>query len=76
MDRLRLTPYYRFEKLNTQSRVPEGYDKDPARDREIHTAGLEFRPITNIVIKGEHQWNRNQAGTGINQFNINLGYNF
>ena len=73
---LRLTPYYRFEKLNTQSRVPEGYDKDPARDREIHTAGLEFRPITNIVIKGEHQWNRNQAGTGINQFNINLGYNF
>jgi len=75
-DKLRLTPYYRFERLNTQSRVPEGYERNPAHDIRIHTAGLEFRPIVNIVIKGEHQWNRDQAGTGVNQFNINLGYNF
>jgi len=75
-DRLRVTPYYRFEKLNTQSRVPQGYAQDPAQNRSIHTAGLEFRPITNIVIKAENQWNRNRAGTGVNQFNINLGYNF
>lgn len=75
-DAIRLTPYYRFEKINTQSSVPESYAKDPAKDRKIHTAGLEFRPITNIVVKGEHQWHRNEAGTGINQVNINLGYNF
>jgi len=75
-DKLRLTPYYRFETLNTQSSVPAGYVKDPAKDRKIHTAGVEFRPITNIAIKGDYQWNRNQAGTGVNQFNVNLGYNF
>jgi hypothetical protein len=75
-DTLRLTPYYRFEKINTQSRVPEGFEQNPAQDRRIHTAGIEFRPITNIAIKGEYQWDRNKAGTGINQFNVNLGYNF
>jgi len=75
-DAIRLTPYYQFEKINTQSSVPAGYAKDPAKDRKIHTAGLEFRPITNIVVKGEYQWHRNEAGTGINQVNINMGYNF
>ena len=75
-DKLRLTPYYRFEKLNTQSSVPAGYEKDPAKDRKIHTAGLELRPITNIALKGDYQWNRDRAGTGVNQFNVNFGYNF
>lgn len=75
-DKMRLTPYYRFEKLNTQSRVPAGYAQNPVQNRTIHTTGLEFRPITNIVIKGDYQWNQNQAGTGVNQFNVNLGYNF
>ena len=75
-DTIHLTPYYRFEKLNTQSSVPAGYEKDPSQEKKIHTAGLEFRPITNIVIKSDYQWHRNRAGTGINQFNINLGYNF
>ena len=73
---IRLTPYYRFEKLNTQHQVPDGYAKNPAQDKTIHTLGVEFRPIVNIAIKSEHQWVRNQASTGVNQFNINLGYNF
>lgn len=73
---MRLSPYYRFEKLNTQASVPQGFASDPARDRSYHTGGIEFRPIANIAIKGDYQWIRNEALTGLNQFNINLGYSF
>ncbi len=75
-DSMRLSPYYRFEKLNSQASIPEGFIKDPARDRSYHTAGIEFRPIPNIAIKGDYQWFRNEALTGFNQFNVNMGYSF
>ena len=73
---VRLMPYYRFEALDTQAQVPSGFFRDPARDRMFHTLGLELKPIPNIVIKSDFQWNRNRAKTGLDQFNIAMGYNF
>ena len=73
---LGLSPYYRFEQLNTQNKVPLGFSTDPARDGTFNTLGLEFKPIFNIVVKSDYQWNRNQAGTGRNQWNLALGYSF
>ncbi len=72
----RLTPYYRFEKLNPQAEVPPGFSFEPALDRKFHTLGLEFRPIHNITIKSDYQWLRNAARSGLNQFNVGLGYAF
>ncbi len=71
-----VTPYYRFEKLNTQDEVAPGFTSDPVRDGTFHTLGVEFRPISNIVVKSDYQWLRNPARTGVNQFNILLGYSF
>jgi hypothetical protein len=71
-----LTPYYRFENVNTQEEVPPGFVADPVRDGTFHTTGLEFRPITNIVVKSDYQWIQNPLKTGVNQFNIALGYSF
>jgi uncharacterized coiled-coil protein SlyX len=71
-----LTPYIRFEKINTQSSVPSGFEKDPAQDRTIWTFGAEYHPIFNVVIKADYQQISNQAGTGLNQFNIGMGYSF
>lgn len=73
---VRLMPYYRAEILDTQAQVPAGYLRNPARDRSFHTLGLELKPITNIVIKADYQWNRNRAKTGLDQFNVAMGYNF
>ncbi len=71
-----LTPYYRFEKLNTHHELPPGVAADPAQDKTLHTLGLEFKPIYNVVIKSDYQWTRNKARTGLNQFNVGLGYSF
>lgn len=75
-ERMALSPYYRFESLDTQHEVPAGFFRNPARDRYFHTLGLEFKPILGIVIKGDYQWARNEANTGLNQFNLVLGYAF
>ncbi len=71
-----LMPFYRFEALNTQEEVPAGFTANLARDRTFHTLGLEFKPIRNIVLKADYQWLRNEAESGVNQFNLGLGYSF
>ncbi len=75
-DSYSLTPFYRFERLNTQDDLAPGLVGQPAFLRSFHTTGLAFKPIPEIVIKGDYQWIRNQARTGVNQFNLVLGYAF
>ncbi len=75
-ERIGLTPYYRFERLNTQDEVPPGFFGNPIRNGIFHSLGLELRPIYNIVLKSDYQWTRNEANTGLNQYNIALGYAF
>jgi hypothetical protein len=71
-----VTPYVRYEHVDTQHDVPEGFSRDLTRDGDFKTFGLDFKPIPNVVIKTEYQWLTNAAGTGRNQFNLNLGYSF
>jgi len=76
MREMSVTPFYRFEMLDTQAGVAPGSTKDPARDRTFHTFGASFAPIPNVVVKADYQWIRNEAATGVDQFNFALGYNF
>jgi hypothetical protein len=73
---LAVTPYVRYEQVDTQHRVPAGFTRALAQDGEFTTLGVDFKPIPNVVLKAEHQWLSNAAGTGRNQFNFNLGYSF
>ena len=75
-DTVSITPYYRYERLNTHQQVGAGFTADPVRDGTFHTFGTELRPINNIVVKADHQWIRNRGLTGVNQFNVLLGYSF
>ena len=74
--RLGLSPFYRFEQLNTQHRVPAGYAADPARDMRMHVLGVELKPIPAIVVKADYQITSNKARTGRDQFSVALGYAF
>jgi hypothetical protein len=71
-----VTPYFRYEQVNTQRRIPVGFTRDLARDGTFKTLGIELKPIPNIVVKTDYQWITNKAGTGRNQLNVNLGYAF
>lgn len=69
-------PYVRLEQVDTQDRVPAGFTRDLSQDGTFTTVGLEVKPIPNIALKTEYQWIQNEADTGRNQFNVNLGYAF
>lgn len=71
-----LTPYVRYENVDTQHEVPTGFGRDLTRDGDFTTLGLEVKPIPQIVIKTDYQWITNEARTGRNQFNLSLGYAF
>ncbi len=71
-----LTPYVRYEQVDTQDRMPAGFGRSLATDNTFTTLGVELKPISNVVVKVDHAWVTNDADSGINQFNINMGYAF
>ncbi len=74
--RMTLTPFVRYEAWDTQREVPAGYERNPENDVTQWTAGVVFKPIPQVVVKMDGQWRKNAANTGVNQFNVALGYEF
>ena len=71
-----LSPYVRFENVDTQAEVPVGFMRNPSRNNNYFTFGIELKPNPGVVLKIDHMWVSNDANSGTNQFNINLGYAF
>ena len=71
-----LSPFVRYERYDTQWKVPAGFTKDPANSRVEYTLGLTYKPLAQIAVKLDQQWKLNQARTGVNQWNFGLGYIF
>ncbi len=71
-----LAPFFRYERIDTQQKVPSGFTKNPANSQTIFTYGLTYKPHPNTVLKADFQDIDNQAGTGIDQFNAAVGYLF
>ena len=60
-----LAPYFRYERINTQFRVPSlpGRAADPTRDVSILEAGLTFKPHPQVAVKLSYRDSSNDAGT-------------
>jgi hypothetical protein len=71
-----IMPYLRYERLDTQRSVPAGFSRNPASEQTIKTLGLQFKPIPQAVIKADYQDVDNEAGTGLDQWNLSIGYIF
>ena len=71
-----LTPFVRYEEWDTQASVPDGFTRNPENDATQWTAGVVFKPIPQVVLKLDGQWRKNAASTGVNQFNVAMGYEF
>ena len=71
-----LSPFFRYERYDTQAKTPGAYSKDPANSRVEYTLGVTYKPITQVAVKLDQQWKLNQAHTGVNQWNFGLAYIF
>jgi hypothetical protein len=74
--RASLLPFVRYERYDTQASVPAGYARNPKNDRRELTLGLAFKPIDRITLKADWQQRHDAAKTGVDQFNLALGYIF
>jgi hypothetical protein len=73
----RLNAFIRHERYNTQAGVPDGVTRDDALARRITTLGLSYKPVYNVVFKGDYQLRRNRAGVGEDeQLALGVGYQF
>ncbi len=73
----RLDAFVRHERYNTQAGVPDNVTRDDALARRITTFGLTYKPLYNVVFKGDYQVRRNKAGAGQDQlFDLGVGYQF
>ncbi len=71
-----LTPFVRYERLDAQDGVPAGFQDDPSSERSVLTAGVGVKPIPNVVFKADFQQHHNAARTGVNQWNLAVGWLF
>ena len=71
----RLNGFIRYERYNTHAGVPDGVMRDDALARRITTFGLTYKPVYNVVFKGDYQLRRNRAGVGQDeQLALGVGY--
>ena len=59
-----------------RTEVPDGFAADPANDRRLVTVGAMWKPLPNIAVKADYLVSSNEAETGVNSLNVNLGYLF
>jgi len=71
-----LVPFARWERFDTQDEVPTGFAASPANDVRVWTLGLQYRPIPQVVVKLDYQDFHNDARTGVDQWNLALGWLF
>lgn len=71
-----LLPYVRYERVNTQRQVAEGFLEDPANDLSVLAVGAAWKPLPQVVAKLGFQFHENAASTGVNQWNVQLGWLF
>lgn len=69
-----LTPFYRYERYNTQAEVAEGFAADPLNDETVQTAGINFRLHPQVVIKADYQ--KFRSDTAKDRIDVGLGYMF
>lgn len=69
-----LAPFVQYEKFNTQKEVDAGFTASNANNRSILTVGLTYKPHPNVAFKFDYRDNKNEAGTGLNQWNLAVNY--
>jgi hypothetical protein len=74
-----LEPFFRYERLNTQSRMQSAVDiRTPKYDRHLYTVGLQYQPISQLVFKLDYRWITQQSnGASLaKQVEFGAGYVF
>ena len=71
-----LPVFVRYERYNTQEKVPAGFTKNSQYDKTIWTVGLNFKPHPNVILKADYQIRDNRQFNESDIFELGLGFIF
>ncbi len=71
-----LAPFFRYEKMDTIAKAPNGFADDLRQDRQIYQFGLQYKPIPNVVIKADYRNFSAKQGNLPDDFNLGFGFIF
>jgi len=71
---MRLSPFVRYERYNTQASVDAGYTANPLNDETVLTAGANFNLSREVVFKADYQ--NYKTDSKKDRFNLGVGYMF
>ena len=71
-----LAPFFRYEKLNTMAGTPANYPNDPTLNQHIVQFGLQYKPISQVVIKADYRNFSAASGNLPDDFNLGFGFIF
>jgi hypothetical protein len=73
-----LVTFVRYERFETQRRMPDGFLPLTEFNRSAWVAGATYYPEPDVAVKVDYIWQRNQSGLfrSPNSFNVGLGWWF
>lgn len=73
-----LIVFTRYEKYDTQRRMPEGFVPLPQFNRSSWLAGVTYKPNADVAFKFDYVWNRNASAVvqAVNGINLGIGWWF
>lgn len=71
---MRLSPFVRYERYDTQASVDSGFTKNPLNNERVITAGANFNLSSDVVFKAD--WQNYQEDNRKDRFNLGVGYQF
>ncbi len=69
-------PFVRFEQVDTHYSTVPGLAGDAAQDLAVLSLGAAWKPAPQVVLKVARQMHENDANTGLDQWNVQLGWLF
>ncbi|MBK7974747.1 MAG: hypothetical protein IPK07_16195 [Deltaproteobacteria bacterium] len=72
----RLNLFYRYSWIDLASDVPTGFAANPESEWTIHSVGLAWLPIPQVVAKLDYEARDDDAGSRPDRLNVGLGYAF
>lgn len=71
-----VVPFVRWEKIDTQAEIPDGFPRNPATDRKVLTAGLALYPVPNVALKADRErWEDDTDAEGV-RYNFGMAFMF
>ena len=71
---MRLSPFVRYERYNTQASVDSAYTTNPLNDETVVTLGANFNLSREVVLKAD--WQNYKQDNRKDRFNLGVGYMF